>query len=95
MNKQQNIFNLSIEEFEAIINEAIEAKLSQSIKEPLAKSENDAELVTLKQVTQMFQISKQTAYKWLRCNALPPTVKIGGRVYFKKSELEKLINKNI
>jgi excisionase family DNA binding protein len=93
MEKKQNdkqLFSLYIREFGEIIRRVFQEKQQQL---PEKKEVLKKELVTLKEITQMFKISKPTVYKWVRMNLLPQSKKIGGRVYFYKSEIDKLLLK--
>jgi len=87
----KQIFNLKVSELEELISKAIGEKLQhlpiKEKKELLTKK-----LLTLKEITQIFKVTKQTVYKWIKCNVLPQSIKVGGRVYFKRSEIDKIIN---
>ena len=88
---EKQIFNLSVNELEELIAKVVGDKLQhlpiKEKKELLTK-----ELLTLKEITKIFKITKQTAYKWIKCNVLPQSIKVGGRVYFKKTEIDIMIN---
>jgi len=85
-------FNLTVEQLEQLISKVVGEKLKHL---PLCEKKQvlKDKLVTLKEITQIFKISKQTVYKWIKSNVLPPSLKVGGRVYFKKEEINDLITK--
>jgi predicted DNA-binding transcriptional regulator AlpA len=93
MEKKKNdkqIFSLFVSDLEEIIRRVFQETHKQlpEKKEKLTKN-----LVTLKEITQIFKISKPTVYKWERMDYLPTSIKIGGRVYYYRSEIEKLLTK--
>ena len=49
--------------------------------------------MTIKQVAQLFKVSKVTIYKWIDLKIIPPTIKIGGRCYFRTSQIMGMIEK--
>ena len=90
---EKQIFNLSVNELEELIAKVVGDKLQhlpiKEKKELLTK-----ELLTLKEITKIFQITKPTAYKWMKCEVLPIPLKIGGKLYFKRAEIEAMLTKN-
>lgn len=85
-------FNLTVEQLEQLISKVVGEKLKHlPVREKKQVLKN--KLVTLKEITQIFKISRQTVNKWSKCNVLPPSIKVGGRVYFKKDEINELITK--
>jgi len=90
---EKQIFNLSVKELEELIAKVVGEELQhlpiEEKKELLTK-----ELLTLKEITKIFQITKPTAYKWMKCDVLPIPLKIGGKLYFKRVEIERMINKD-
>ena len=71
----------------------------QELKEMLSKADNnstkdDEELLTRKDVANMFSVSLVTVHDWCKANVLKP-YKMGRKTFFKKSEvLEVLYNSN-
>lgn len=55
------------------------------------KPNNDLGLLTRDDVLKIFKINKSTLIRWQREKTLP-FIKIGGRVYFKRSEIETMLN---
>jgi len=90
---EKQIFNLSVNELEELIAKVVGEKLQhlpiKEKKELLTK-----ELITLKEITKIFQITKPTAYKWMKCEILPTPLKIGGKLYFRRKNIEEMISKN-
>ncbi len=90
---EKQIFNLSVNELEELITKVVGEKLQhlpiKEKKELLTK-----ELLTLKEITKIFQITKPTAYKWMKCDVLPIPLKIGGKLYFRRVEVEAMLTKN-
>ena len=88
----KQIFNLTVNELKELIKVVLEKELH---KLPVKEKQDllVKKLVTLKEITQIFKISKPTVYKWERMGCLPPSIKIGGRVYYYRSEIEELLTK--
>ena len=89
---EDQIFNLKVSE----LKELIKVVLKEGLHKLPIKEKHDLlkkKLVTLKEITEIFKISKPTVYKWERMDFLPPSIKIGGRVYYFRSEIEKLFTK--
>ena len=53
-------------------------------KEPLR-------LMTIKQVTEMLSITRPTLHKWSVKDKILPSIKVGGRVYYKGQDVENLL----
>jgi excisionase family DNA binding protein len=90
---EEQIFNLKVSE----LKELIKVVLNEGLHNLPIKEKQDLlkkKLITLKEITQIFKVSKQTVYKWIKCNVLPPSIKVGGRVYFFRSEIEKVLTKS-
>lgn len=51
--------------------------------------ENDNSLVTKKEAMQGFNVSHTTLWKWQKCGYLVP-VKVGKRVYYRRTDIERL-----
>lgn len=92
MNKNMSSFNLTVEQLEQLISKVVGEKLKHL---PIKEKQEflNKKLITLKEITQIFKISKPTVYKWERMGYLPPSIKIGGRVYYYRSEIEELLTK--
>ena len=91
MKNQKLIFNLSVAELEQLIAKVIDNRIQQFPARNKKDGFRDNILLTMKEVTVIFKITKPTAYKWMKCGVLPKPKKIGGRVYFYKSEILKII----
>jgi len=90
---EKQIFNLSVNELEELISKVIGEKLHHL---PLKEKKEllTRKLLTLKEITKIFQITKPTAYKWMKCEVLPIPLKIGGKLYFRRVEVEAMLTKN-
>ena len=51
-------------------------------------------LMTSFQVRELFDISKTTLHRWSNVYHILPKLKVGRRVYFKRDDIENLINKS-
>ena len=86
------------DEFVNLLRGSIQKEL-QELKEMLSKVDNnstkdDEELLTRKDVANMFSVSLVTVHDWCKANVLKP-YKMGRKTFFKKSEvLEVLYNSN-
>jgi predicted DNA-binding transcriptional regulator AlpA len=69
--------------------------IKESVKEALSEmgniSSQTEELLSLKQVAHHFDVSLVTIHKWRKTGLLPGSIKQGGKVFFKKSEVFKLV----
>jgi predicted DNA-binding transcriptional regulator AlpA len=85
------LFNITVDEFKQIIDSIIKDNLNnkglKNKKEILSKK-----LISIKDISKHFSVSKPTIYKWKRCGILPPPIKMGGRVYYFKYQIEKILN---
>lgn len=67
------------------------AIIREQLQNFLAVKQADEELLSRQEVKQLFKISYVTLNKWVRLNKLPHPLEIAGRVFFRKSEIQKLI----
>ena len=90
---EKQIFNLSVNELEELISKVIGEKLHHL---PLKEKKEllTRKLLTLKEITKIFQITKPTAYKWMKCKILPTPLKISCKLYFRRKNIEEMISKN-
>lgn len=89
MDKNLPSFNLSIADLETLITDIVGTAVN-SIPKTAKTVVSNTKLYTLKEVTQIFNISKTTLYKWIDCKVLPSPLKFGGRIYFRKSEIDEM-----
>lgn len=77
------------------LDELIE-KLRSVLKEieerPSFSSEKEEELWTREETADFFQVSYQTLHNWKKNRVLTP-IRVGTRVYYRKSDIDNLINK--
>jgi len=74
-----------------VIKSALKEEL-RSFKQPPQKTNND--LLTFIEARKLLNISASTLHKWKRDNIIP-VYRIGGRIYFKQSDVDDKINKSI
>tara|TARA_B100001057_G_scaffold496701_1_gene598832 strand:- start:4376 stop:4594 length:219 start_codon:yes stop_codon:yes gene_type:complete len=55
------------------------------------KTEQPLKLMTTTQVRELFDISKTTLHRWSNQYHILPKLKVGNRVYFKKQDIENLL----
>ncbi len=87
-------FQLSLQELEAIIRQAVATELKVvNMKTPTPK-ENLDEILTRTEVSKLLKISMTTLFHWHNQEILVNR-KVGRRVYYKKSDvMDKLNNLN-
>lgn len=85
----QHLFQLTTEEFEAILDRVIEKKLSQfqGNKTPVSNTASE-QLLKIDAVADYFHVTKKTIHNWVNAGEIKRHYK-GGRSYYKKSEIEK------
>lgn len=90
----QHLFQLTIEEFEALLDKVIEKKFAQfeRNKKPASDTASD-ELLKIEAVADYFQVTKKTIHNWVNAGEIRRHYK-GGRSYYKKSEIEKSLEQN-
>jgi predicted DNA-binding transcriptional regulator AlpA len=75
-----------------VIRTIIDEYIDQ-IKNTQEPAPSKPELMTLSEVALLFKVSTVTVYKWVNLKVLPPIVKIGGRCYFRSSQIKRIIEK--
>lgn len=89
------IVTLTVSELRSIIQETLDRKLKMTQKkspESWKNKENLPELITRKEVAQLFGVSLVSIDKWRKHGILPKTIKQSGRTYFLRKEIIELIN---
>ena len=81
---------LTVEEFQSIIRETFVLFIEQRLN-MLPIPSND--LITMKEVAALYKVSLVTIHKWRKHKILPPTIKKGGRVFFRRDEILKSLEK--
>ena len=94
MKKEERlIVTLNISELKEIIRETMTEILVEMNKIPNnEESITEKQLLTRKEVAKIFQISTVSLDKWRSAGLLPDSIKMAGRVYYLKSEIEEMIN---
>jgi DNA-binding transcriptional MerR regulator len=81
---QQEVKQKTTEEPNLTTNEVNPIQVANSVKE---------KFYTIAQVMEVFQISRNTIYKWKKSGFLAP-IKIGGRVLYEKGNVIEILNKS-
>lgn len=81
---------LTVEEFRSMIRETIESCIKN---DQTKRPEHSNDLVTMKEVAALYKVSLVTIHKWRKHKILPPTIKKGGRVFFRRDEILKSLEK--
>lgn len=90
-NPQIQFISVNPNELADLISENVKASIQNLTKglSELSKPQQK-EIVTRKEVAEMFGISFVTLHEWTKNGILSPS-KIGGRTFFKRSELMQLL----
>jgi len=90
------IVTLNVSELKEIISETLESKISRfkSI-EPIKLKIELPKFITRQDVANQFMVSLVTIDKWRRHGLLPKTIKLSGRTYFIKKDIEKLVEDKV
>lgn len=89
--KHDLIVTMQIQDLQKLVRDILNESFSRinPIKEKIKSKTN---LISRLKVTQIFGITTTTLDKWRRCGILPPEIKVGSRIYFKKDEIDQLID---
>ncbi len=90
-NPQIQFISVNPNELADLISENVKASI-QNLTKGLSElsTPQQKEIVTRKEVAEMFGISFVTLHEWTKNGILSPS-KIGGRTFFKRSELMQLL----
>ena len=72
--------------------EQLKTSLLAELNQPQQVS-NDLDLLTRKEVCTLLKINQSTLYRWTKDNVIP-SYGLQNRVYFKRSEIEQILNAN-
>lgn len=72
--------------------EQLKTSLLAELNQPQPVS-NDLDLLTRKEVCTLLKINQSTLYRWTKDNVIP-SYGISNRIYFKRSEIEQILNNN-
>ena len=64
------------------------------IRFPKMKETKPLRLLTSFQVRDMFDISRGTLHNWSNVKQILPKLKVGRRIYFKRDDIEEILNSN-
>lgn len=89
---ERHIVTLRVCELQEAIRDSVEKQLKEFIEEQNAQNEEkDTTLIPRKKVAEMFQISTVSLDKWRRKGLLPDPIKQGRKIYYLRSEIERMI----
>jgi predicted DNA-binding transcriptional regulator AlpA len=91
MNNENLIIHSSEGDFRNILQEEIQKALVKSGLTSKQKIDLAKELLTRKEVASMFSITLPTLEKWKDSGILPAPIKQGGKVFYLRSMIEKMI----
>lgn len=83
------LITISREELKELIQDSIN-KININQPQPVS---NDLDLLTRKEVCTLLKINQSTLYRWTKDNVIP-SYGISNRIYFKRSEIEQILNNN-
>lgn len=86
---RQISISFTIPEFKAMLREAVQVEM-QLIRNRLSKS-NEPKIYSRKQAADILEVSLSTLHLWNKDEILK-AYKTGGRVYYKRTDVEKLVN---
>ena len=88
-----SILNLTIPQLKQLLTDA---QHSSSKDRNLHQKELPLEksLIPRKEITQIFKISLVTLSKWQKSGVLPKAIKIGGRVFFLRTQILEMLKKD-
>jgi len=88
---QLEIIQITTEQLSQILKEVVSEQLKELGQYQSEKTE-ERNLLSRQQTCDYFGISKPCLHDWVKNGILKPT-KVGGRVYFKQSDINLVINK--
>jgi excisionase family DNA binding protein len=86
-----SIENINVDELRALISECIRAEIKTTLGNT-RENERD-ELISIKEVCEVFKVSEVTIHKWKR-KGLIPFHKVNRKLYFKRSEILRCIEQD-
>lgn len=78
------------EQLEELILEGIERAVLKLKKQ--SDNKEQTALMSLKETARFFDVSLVTIHQWRKTGHLPPSIKQGGKVFFKRTEIEHMLN---
>ncbi len=88
----RHIVTMRVSELQEAIRSSVEEKLREFITEQKSEDKkNDTTLIPRKKVAKMFQVSTVSLDKWRRKGLLPDPIKQGRKIYYLRSEIERMI----
>jgi excisionase family DNA binding protein len=74
-----------------LVESVVEEKLAQQYPRVQTHTAT-GELLKISDISRIFQVSKPTIYEWIKQDRLP-SFKIRSRRYFKRADIERIMNK--
>lgn len=90
--KNVQFIGLSVEELISGIKDELVPELKKQLSQEFQPKQPE-ELMTRKEVCDLFQIDLSTLHRWRKEEKMP-SYGIGNRVYFKRSEVEAMLTEN-
>ncbi|MCX6152935.1 MAG: helix-turn-helix domain-containing protein [Candidatus Kapabacteria bacterium] len=87
---KQILTSISPEELQELISAAVAKEFAKCNPTPIYQNDD---LIKIPDVCKLFHVTKPTVHKYMN-EGLFPTHRIGGRVFFKKSEVILALQKN-
>lgn len=87
-----NTFVLAPEDFIQKLKDALIPELTEKLSKDFQPKEPE-EYLTVKEVCKLLKVTSPTVSRWRKENKIP-CYGIGDRVYFKRSEIDEIINRN-
>ena len=91
MKSSTGFFVIPCEELTLLLDERFEKLASLLMSARTINEKQKDELLTRKQAVEFLKISYPTLHRWTNSNVIKP-VRIGGRVYYQKAQLQKSIS---
>lgn len=70
---------------------SVKETIREVLKELESQPKGDSELMSLKQIAELFGVSLVTIHVWRNANILPPSIKQGGKVFFHRADIDRLL----
>ena len=92
---KKHLFELKDEDLRNLLRQELK-QILDGLKEASANQANDLDaLISRQELAHYFDVSLVTIDKWVYHKVIPAPFKLGNRVYFRKTEITKLIGKKV
>ncbi|WP_340153443.1 helix-turn-helix domain-containing protein [uncultured Marivirga sp.] len=89
--KKQILISMSVEEFQAVINQVLQEALASLKPSEEPKKNNNYQLLIRNEAAEFLKITLVTLSDWSKRNIIQAHY-LGGRVYYVREELSKALN---